>query len=52
LGWLIHNSSVNYVIPRLYLAAALIALLGMSLNYLIHWIEGRVITWKQELGVA
>ena len=52
LGWLIHNSSVNYVIPRLYLAAVLIALLGMSLNYLIHWIESRVVTWKQEVSVA
>jgi len=52
LGWLIHNSSVNYVIPRLYLAAVLIALLGMSLNYLIHWVESRVVTWKQEVSVA
>jgi NitT/TauT family transport system permease protein len=52
LGWLIHNSSVNYVIPRLYLAAVLIAALGMSLNYLIHFIEARVVTWKQDLSVA
>ena len=52
LGWLIHNSSVNYVIPRLYLAAVLIAFLGMTLNYTLHFIEGRVITWKQDLGVA
>ena len=46
LGWLVHNSSINYLIPRLYLAALIIALLGMALNYLIHWFETRFIRWK------
>lgn len=52
LGWLVHNASVNYLIPRLYLAAALIAVLGMGLNYLIHFVEGRVIRWKEAVEVA
>jgi NitT/TauT family transport system permease protein len=47
LGWLVHNSSMNYVIPRLYLAAALIAFLGMGMNYILHFLEARIITWKE-----
>jgi NitT/TauT family transport system permease protein len=43
---------VNYQIPRLYLAAVIIALLGMALNYGIHWLEGRVVKWKEEAAVA
>ena len=46
LGWLVHNSSVNYIIPRLYLAALLIALLGMMLNYSLHWLEAHLIPGK------
>jgi NitT/TauT family transport system permease protein len=47
LGWLVHNSSTNYVIPRLYLAATLIALLGLAMNAVIHLIEARVVTWSR-----
>jgi len=47
LGWVVLNSQVNYVIPRLYLAAAIIAFLGMGMNYLIHFIEASVIKWKE-----
>ena len=46
LGWLVHNSSINYIIPRLYLAALVIALLGMILNYGIHRLEALLIPWK------
>jgi NitT/TauT family transport system permease protein len=46
LGWLVLNSSVNYIIPRLYLAALLIALLGMVLNASLHRLEARLIRWK------
>lgn len=43
LGWLVHNASVNYLIPRLYLAAVLIAVLGLLLNYGLYWLEGRIV---------
>jgi len=52
LGYLIHYSNVNSVIPRIYLGVLVIAFLGMSINYLVHWIEGRVVTWKQDLNVT
>jgi NitT/TauT family transport system permease protein len=51
LGWLVHNSSMNYVIPRLYLAAAIIAFLGMGINTLLHFIEASVIKWKETVEV-
>ncbi len=52
LGWLIHNSNVNYIIPRLYLGAVLIALLGLALDYGVHFLEARVIRWKEGLKVS
>jgi len=52
LGWLIHNSNINYIIPRLYLATVLIALLGMALDYAINLLERRVIRWKDVLRTA
>jgi NitT/TauT family transport system permease protein len=51
LGWLVLNSSVNYAIPRLYLAAAVIALLGMGINYLLNFVESRVVRWKEAVEV-
>ena len=51
LGWLIHNSSVNSIMPRLFAATITIALLGMGLNYLIHWLEGNFVNWKDETAV-
>jgi len=51
LGWLVLNSQTNNVIPRLYLAAAIIALIGMGMNYLTHVLEGRVVRWKETMEV-
>ncbi|WP_243375194.1 ABC transporter permease [Geotalea sp. SG265] len=52
LGWLIHNANVNFIIPRLYLGAIVIALLGTALNALICWAERRVARWKNVPDVA
>ena len=51
LGWLVLNSSQNYIIPRLYLAAAVIALLGMGMNYSLHFLEAWAIRWKEVVEV-
>lgn len=50
LGWLVHNSAVNSIMPRLFASTITIALLSMGLNYLIHWIEGNVVTWRQDIN--
>jgi NitT/TauT family transport system permease protein len=49
---MVMNAQVNYLIPRLYLAAVIIALLGMALNYGIQCLEGRVVKWKEEATAA
>jgi len=46
LGWLVHNSSVNYLIPRLFLAAVTIALLGMTLNHTLVLLERKLVRWR------
>ncbi len=47
LGWLVQNSSMNFVIPRLFAATIIIALLGMAINYFIYWLEENLLEWKQ-----
>jgi NitT/TauT family transport system permease protein len=42
LGWLILNSQVNYQIPRMYAAAATIALLGVMANSALFRLERRI----------
>ncbi|BBB89512.1 MAG TPA: ABC transporter permease [Methylomusa anaerophila] len=48
LGWVIHNSAMNNIIPRLFAATITIALLGMAINYLLHWLEESVVDWRQD----
>ncbi|CUH97062.1 putative membrane protein [Propionispora sp. 2/2-37] len=47
LGWVVHNSSMNFVIPRLFAATIVIALLGMAINYFIYWLEENLLEWKR-----
>ncbi|MBI1920998.1 MAG: ABC transporter permease [Geobacter sp.] len=51
LGWLVLNSSQNYVIPRLYLAAVIIAIIGTGMNFFLLTLEGWVIRWKETVEV-
>jgi len=47
LGWLIHNAQSMGFIPRIYLAAILIAVLGLGVNYIFQWLEENIIIWKE-----
>ena len=51
LGWLVYNSSVNYSVPRIYLAATVIAALGMGLNRLVYFTENFLIRWREPIVV-
>jgi NitT/TauT family transport system permease protein len=46
LGWLIHNSAVNGVIPRLFAGVISIAVLGAAITYVLHYLEDLLIDWK------
>lgn len=46
LGWLIHNSAVNNIIPRLFAGVISIAVLGALLTYAIDFLEENLLDWK------
>jgi NitT/TauT family transport system permease protein len=46
LGWVVRNSTINYVIPRVFLAAVVLAILGALLEWAIDGLERRVVRWK------
>jgi NitT/TauT family transport system permease protein len=52
LGWLIHNASMNYFIPRLYVAAVTIATLGIGIEVALLRLERHVIRWRPEAVVT
>lgn len=51
VGWLVHNASMNYNIPRLYVAAVTIALLGIAIERSLLSLEHNVIRWRPEVLV-
>ena len=46
LGWLVHNSAMNYLIPRIYAGATFIVLLGFLLNRFLLYIEVSLSIWQ------
>ncbi|WP_196605530.1 ABC transporter permease [Pectinatus haikarae] len=48
LGWIILNSTANSLMPRLFAAGIIIALLGMFLSYFIHWLEKTIVYWQED----
>lgn len=49
LGWLVHNSSQNFQVPRLYASATLIVLLGVFINKSFLALEKGLFVWKDTL---
>lgn len=47
LGWVIHNSEVNAIMPRLFAGMIVIAILGAALNYVLYMLEESLVDWKQ-----
>jgi NitT/TauT family transport system permease protein len=50
LGWLIHNSAINGVIPRLFAGVISIAVLGAAITYALHYLEDLLIDWRPASG--
>ncbi|MDU4960471.1 MAG: ABC transporter permease [Sporomusaceae bacterium] len=46
LGWLVHNSEMNAIMPRLFAAMITIAALGMLLNWLLVRVEANIVDWQ------
>jgi NitT/TauT family transport system permease protein len=49
LGWLVHNSAMNYHIPGIYAGAVLIVVLGYLLNRLLAALEASLFAADREL---
>src|SRR5512133_1159001 len=50
VGWLVHNASMNYNIPRLYVAAVTIGILGISIERSLLALENHVIRWRPDVA--
>jgi len=48
LGYLVHNSAMNYQIPRIYAGATFIVILGYLLNRLLIHLERVLFVWQEE----
>jgi NitT/TauT family transport system permease protein len=51
LGWLVWNAQINFQIPKLFAATAVISVLGMILNLLLALAEKRLLGWRDSLSV-
>jgi NitT/TauT family transport system permease protein len=51
LGWMVHNAAMNYLIPRIYAAAAFIMLLGFLLNRFLLRIEESLFVWHDSPAI-
>jgi NitT/TauT family transport system permease protein len=56
MGWEINMAQRMAVVPRIYLMALVVAIVGLIINYLFEWLERHVVVWRdvaeQELAVA
>jgi len=50
VGWLVHNSAMNFQIPRLYAGAVAIIFLGYALNRGLITLEQGLFAWREAPG--
>lgn len=49
LGYSIKNWEFNFMIPEMYAAIVVLAVLGLATNYSLVWIERKIVKWKEEI---
>lgn len=50
LGYILMNSQYNFDILRMYSAIITLAVIGLTVNYILVWFERKITGWKQELA--
>lgn len=50
LGYILMNSQYNFDILKMYSAIIILALIGLTVNYILVWFERKITGWKQELA--
>jgi len=48
MGWEINMAQRMAVIPRIYLIALVVAVVGLIVNYLFEWLERRLVVWQSD----
>lgn len=48
LGFLLVNSQYNFEVDKMYSAIITLAVLGLTVNYLLVWLERRASSWKRQ----
>jgi len=52
LGFFIQNAQFNFMIPEMFAGILLLSILGVTLNYLLVWIEKKATYWKGDIDNA
>ena len=52
LGFYIQNAQYNFMIPEMYAAILTLAILGLTVNYLLVWFEKKATYWKGDIDSA
>ncbi|MDR3137224.1 MAG: ABC transporter permease [Coriobacteriales bacterium] len=48
MGWEINMAQRMAVIPRIYLMALIVAVVGLLINYLFEWLEQTIVVWRDD----
>lgn len=51
LGYIIHNSGMNFLIPRLYAGGLCIVVISVLLNIFLGSLQKRLLFWKEEVEI-
>ncbi len=52
LGYSVINWEYNFMIPEMYAAIVMLALLGLITNYSLVWLEKTTTKWKEEMTIT
>jgi len=48
LGWLLHNSAMNYQISRIYASSLIIIMLSFGLSLMLKYLQERLFFWRED----
>ena len=52
LGFLVQNAQFNFMIPEMFAGILTLSILGVTVNYLLVWVEKKATSWKGEIDNA
>lgn len=50
LGFFIQNAQYNFMVPEMYAGILALAIIGLTVNYILVWFEKKTTYWKGDLG--